>query len=80
MADGSLVDHITFGPKITEDNWSIINDHEQTARFEDDSSYVFQLTTTRGAVLVRCPVGGRACERASDFGSDISVPFERFMW
>lgn len=80
MADGSLVDHIAFGPKITEDTWSIINDHEQTARFEDDASYVFQLTTARGAVLVRCPVGGRDCERASDFGSDISVPFERFMW
>jgi hypothetical protein len=80
MADGSLLDHIAFGPRITVDNWSIIHDHEQTARFEDDASFVFQLTTARGAVLVRCPVGGRDCERASDVGSDISAPFERFMW
>jgi hypothetical protein len=80
MADGSLLDHIAFGPKITVDTWSIVNDHEQTARFEDDASFVFQLTTARGAVLVRCPVRGRDCERASDVGSDISAPFERFMW
>ena len=80
MTDGTLLDHIAFGPRITVDNWSIINDHEQTARFEDDASFVFQLTTARGAVLVRCPVGGRDCERASDVGSDISAPFERFMW
>ena len=79
MADGELLQSFAYGPKITMDNWSITAEHEQTARFETDRRFVFQLTTRRGAVLVRCRLSGR-CQRASDWGGDISTPHERFMW
>ena len=79
MSDGALLDSISFGERITQHNWSVGRTHEQTARWESDRRFVFQLTTRRGAVLVRCTLDG-ACRRASDYGGDITVPYETYMW
>lgn len=79
MSDGALLDSIAFGRRITQDTWSITAQHEQTAAWEDDDTYVFQLGTPSGAVLVRCTLVGR-CERASDTGGDVTTPYESFMW
>jgi hypothetical protein len=79
MDDGVLLDSIAFGQRITQDNWHVGRTHEQTARWESDRRFVFQLGTPRGSVLVRCRLGG-ACQRASDPGGDITVPYETYMW
>lgn len=79
MDDGTLIDSISFGERITMDNWSITSSHEQTVRWESDDTLVFQLGSPRGAVLVRCRLDG-ACQRASDVGGNISTPYESFMW
>ena len=79
MDDGTLLDSISFGPRITADNWQVGRTHEQTARWESSRRFVFQLRTTSGAVLVRCRLDG-GCERASDHGGNISVPYETFVW
>ena len=79
MDDGTLLDSIAFGKRITMDNWSITSAHEQTVRWESDERLVLQLGSPRGAVLVRCKLGG-ACQRASDFGGNISTPYESYMW
>lgn len=79
MDDGALLDSISFGERITMDNWSITSAHEQTVRWESDDKLVFQLASPRGAVLVRCRLGGD-CRRASDFGGNISTPYESYMW
>ena len=79
MSDGALLDSISFGRRITQDTWSITAQHEQTAAWEDDDTYVFQLGSPTGAVLVRCTLG-RTCERASDTGGNITTPYESFMW
>lgn len=79
MADGALLDSIAFGRRITQDNWSITAQHEQTAAWESDRRFVFQVQTPRGAVLVRCDLDQR-CQRASDTGGNISFAHETFMW
>ena len=79
MNDGRLLDSIAFGETVPRDNGSVSAAHEQTARWETNRRFVFQLTTPRGAVLVRCRLGGR-CNRASDYGGNISTPYEDFMW
>lgn len=79
MADGTLLDAVSLGDRITMDNWSITSSHEQTIRWESDTRYLVQLRAPGGAVLVRCRVAGR-CERASDAGGGISTPYEYFMW
>ncbi|GAA5118256.1 hypothetical protein GCM10023339_30540 [Alloalcanivorax gelatiniphagus] len=79
MSDGALLDSIAYGARITQDDWSITAQHEQTAAWEDDETFVFQLTGRAGSVLVRCDLD-RQCERASDVGGNISFPHETFMW
>jgi hypothetical protein len=79
MDDGTLLDSIAFGERITMDNWSITSAHEQTVRWESNSKLVFQLGSPSGAVLVRCRLDG-GCQRASDYGGNISTPYETFMW
>ncbi|GAA1940032.1 hypothetical protein [Nocardioides hwasunensis] len=79
MSDGRLLDSIAYGERITQDNWSLGTRHEQTAAWQGNRRFVFQLTTPRGAVLVRCDLD-RACQRASDVGGDISFAHESFMW
>jgi hypothetical protein len=79
MADGRLLDSIATGQRITEENWEVGREHEQTVRWESDRSFVFQLEAPSGSVLVRCRLGG-GCERASDYGGNISVPYETFLW
>lgn len=79
MADGRLLDSIATGQRITEANWEVGKEHEQTVRWESRRSFVFQLDTPSGSVLVRCRLGG-GCERASDYGGNISVPYETFVW
>lgn len=78
-ADGTLLDALSLGDHITMANWSITTAHEQTIRWEDDAHFVVQLGVRGGEVLVRCRVAGR-CERASDVGSDVTTPYESFMW
>lgn len=79
MSDGALLDSIAYGPRITTDDWELGKTHEQTARWENNRRYVFQLATRRGAVLVRCRLNG-PCKRASNYGGDITTSFETFMW
>ncbi len=79
MSDGTLLDSIVFGPRITQDTWSITAQHEQTVAWEDDDTYVFQLGQARDAVLVRCTLA-RRCEGASDVGGNVSFAHETFMW
>jgi len=79
MSDGALLDSIAFGPPITEDNWSITADHEQSVGWESNRRFVFQLHSPSGAVLVRCRLDGD-CQRASDYGGNITTPYETFMW
>ena len=79
MADGRLLHSIATGQRITEENWEVGKEHEQTVRWESDRSFVFQLEAPSGSVLVRCRLGG-ACERASDYGGNISAPYEQYMW
>lgn len=79
MDDGTLLDSISFGRRITMDNWSITSAHEQTVRWESDDRLVLELESPRGAVLVRCRLDGD-CQRASDFGGSISTPYESYMW
>lgn len=79
MSDGALLDSIAFGPRITQHNWSLGKDHEQTARWESNRRFVLQLRGAAGAVLVRCRLGGD-CERASGYGGNISAPYETYMW
>lgn len=79
MTDGALLAAYAFGPGIGPKKWDITSRREQTARFEDDESFVFQLTQKRGSVLVRCSVAGE-CERAGDWGGNITTPYETFIW
>ncbi|MBC2934204.1 hypothetical protein [Nocardioides sp. zg-1228] len=79
MSDGALLDSIAFGRRITEDSWSITSEHEQTAAWEGNRRFVFQLPARGGAVLVRCDLA-QSCQRASDVGGNISFPHESFMW
>ncbi|SEC85598.1 hypothetical protein SAMN04489844_3124 [Nocardioides exalbidus] len=79
MSDGTLLDSIAFGKRITMDNWSITSAHEQTAAWEGNRRFVFQLAAPGGAVLVRCDLE-KSCRRASDVGGNISFPHESFMW
>lgn len=79
MDDGTLIDSIAFGERITMDNWELGKDHEQTVAWESDDSVVLQLGSPRGAVLVRCDLE-QECERASDFGGNVSVPYETYVW
>lgn len=79
MADGQLLDSIAFGPRITEDTWSIIAQHEQTVAWESERRFVFQLATRGGSVLVRCTLD-RSCQQASDTGGNISFAHETYLW
>ncbi len=79
MVDGSVLAQFRAGPTITMHNWQIGRTHEQTVRWESDSTFVFQLTRHRQGVLVRCDLAG-ACERASGWGRNLSVPYESFVW
>ncbi|CAM3840449.1 hypothetical protein NOZE110980_17320 [Nocardioides zeicaulis] len=79
MSDGALLDSIAFGRRITRDSWSITSQHEQTAAWESNSRFVFQLPAPGGAVLVRCDLQ-QSCRRASDVGGNVSFPHESFMW
>lgn len=79
MDDGTLLDSIVIGPRITMDNWSVSTDHEQTVRWESNRLLVLQLRSPLGDVLVRCRPGG-TCRRASDYGGNISTPHETYLW
>lgn len=41
--DGALLDSIAYGARITMDTWSITSQHEQTADWETDRRFVFQV-------------------------------------
>lgn len=79
MSDGALLDSIAYGDRITEETWSITSQHEQTAAWETNRRFVFELRTSRGSVLVRCSLSQR-CQRASDVGGNVSFPHETYMW
>jgi hypothetical protein len=79
MSDGALLDSIDFGKRITEETWSITSQHEQTAAWETNHRFVFEMRTPRGSVLVRCSLDQR-CQRASGLGGNVSFAHETYMW
>ena len=79
MSDGALLDSIDDGARITRETWSITSQHEQTAAWETNHRFVFQVQAPGGAVLVRCTLG-RRCQRASDVGGNITFAHESYMW
>lgn len=78
MADGTLLQAFTYGSK--EGQWSITLNYEQTARFESDDHFVFQVDAGKRKVLVRCSTAAGRCKRASAYGGNVSFAYERFMW
>lgn len=78
MADGTLLQAFTYGSK--EGRWLITRTYEQSARFETDDHFVFQVDAGRRKVLVRCSTAAGRCKRASAYGGNVSFAHERFMW
>lgn len=79
MSDGELLAAYRYGPGVAADDWSVASSHEQSARFETDKAFVFQMNTRRGAVLVRCRTNDN-CRRASGWGGDFSFTGETYLW
>lgn len=77
MSDGQLVRAFRYGGRTQPR--SIHTQDEQTARFESDSRFVFEVRAQKRSVLVRCATGGK-CERASGWAPHISVPHEKYVW
>jgi hypothetical protein len=79
LSDGALLDSVKYDKAITEETWQAGVGHDQTARWETNEAYVFEMQNKRGSILIRCTVAGD-CERASARGREISVPGETYMW
>lgn len=78
MSNGRVLQQFRFGRRLTptHSGWMAF---EQTARFETNKRFVFQVEAGARNVLVRCTRAGK-CVRASRTGGDISFPYERYAW
>lgn len=78
MSDGALLRTLSSGPTLGRQSSFAVK--EQTARFETANRYVFQASTKKGQVLVRCRLDSRRCTRASAVGGPFSFAHEDFLW
>ena len=79
MSDGTVLQQFGYGRAVPRQEYWSIGDAEQTARFESDTHFVFELVTAGRSRLIRCSTAGR-CAKASGPGGGVSVSFEQFMW
>jgi hypothetical protein len=77
MDTGKLVKRFRYSRAITRKNRGLTSKHEQTARFENDDEFVFELAGAKGRALVRCRVAMPQCERASDLGGILTTSYEK---
>lgn len=80
MSDGKVLRQYSYGRVIRpREFWSFDGDTAQTARFEGNRRFVFELAAGGRARLVRCTMAGR-CVQASRTGGGVSTTYERFRW